>query len=91
MTARMGFFYPTGLRAHFIRAARVGFMSLPGDMMTAKRVYCMCQRVPVVIYSDPRVALFDYLEVWYNRQRLHLALDYTCPATFERKQVLPFS
>lgn len=29
-------------------------------------------------------ALFDYIEVFYNRQRLHSALDYRSPAEFER-------
>jgi transposase InsO family protein len=30
-----------------------------------------------------RPALFDYLEVFYNRQRRHSALDYRAPADFE--------
>jgi putative transposase len=30
-----------------------------------------------------RAALFDYIEVFYNRQRLHSALDYLTPAAFE--------
>ena len=30
-----------------------------------------------------REALFDYIEVFYNRQRLHSALDYRTPAAFE--------
>lgn len=30
-----------------------------------------------------RHALFDYIEVFYNRQRLHSALDYRSPAHFE--------
>jgi putative transposase len=32
-----------------------------------------------------RMAIFEYIEVWYNRQRLHSSLGYTSPAEFERK------
>ncbi len=31
-----------------------------------------------------RQAIFDYIVVWYNRQRRHSALDYLCPAAFEQ-------
>jgi transposase InsO family protein len=49
-----------------------------------------CASAPFATRAAARVAIFDYLEVWYNRQRLHSALDYTSPARFERQQVLPF-
>jgi putative transposase len=32
-----------------------------------------------------RVAIFEYLEVWYNRQRLHSTLGYTTPLQFETR------
>jgi putative transposase len=35
--------------------------------------------------ADARLALFDYIEVFYNRQRRHSALDYLSPAEFERR------
>jgi len=29
-------------------------------------------------------AIFEYIEVFHNRQRLHSALDYKSPADFEK-------
>jgi transposase InsO family protein len=36
-------------------------------------------------YTDSHRALFEYLEVYYNRQRLHAALGYLTPAQFEQR------
>jgi len=33
--------------------------------------------------DEARLAIFDYIEVFYNRQRLHQTLDYTSPEEFE--------
>lgn len=30
-----------------------------------------------------RTAIFEYIEVWYNRQRLHSTLGYLSPFEFE--------
>ena len=49
-----------------------------------------CAFAPFATRAAARLAIFDYLEVWYNRQRLHSALDYTSPARFERQHALPF-
>lgn len=35
--------------------------------------------------DDARYYLFDFIEVWYNRQRRHSALDYLSPAMFEAR------
>jgi putative transposase len=32
-----------------------------------------------------RLVIFEYIEVWYNRQRLHSSLGYTSPAMFEQQ------
>ncbi len=36
--------------------------------------------------EEAREALFDYLEVWYNRQRRHSTLGYQSPVHFEHRQ-----
>ena len=40
---------------------------------------------PLVSRAAARRALFDYIEVFYNRQRLHSALDYKSPAAYEQQ------
>ena len=34
-----------------------------------------------------RQELFEYIEVFYNHQRLHATLDYVAPAAFEMQNV----
>ena len=34
--------------------------------------------------TQARTAIFEYIEAWYNRQRLHSSLDYLSPMEFER-------
>ena len=34
--------------------------------------------------SNTSENLFDYIEVFYNRQRLHSTLNYTTPAAYEQ-------
>lgn len=36
-----------------------------------------------------RAAVFDYIEVFYNRQRLHQTLDYVSPVRYEEQRVVP--
>ncbi len=33
--------------------------------------------------AEARQAIFDFIEVFYNRQRLHSSLDYRSPIDFE--------
>jgi len=33
--------------------------------------------------AQPRTAIFDYIETFYNRIRLHSSLDYQSPINFE--------
>ena len=34
--------------------------------------------------EDARASLFEYIEVFYNRIRLHSSLDYRSPAEYEK-------
>ena len=36
--------------------------------------------------DDARVAVFEYIEIYYNRERLHSSLNYETPDTFELSQ-----
>ncbi len=44
-----------------------------------------CATQPFATRVQARTAIFDYIEVFYNRQRLHSALGYLSPAQFERQ------
>jgi putative transposase len=39
-------------------------------------------------HEEARRAVFDYLEVWYNRERLHSSLHYRTPAEYEDQLAL---
>ena len=34
--------------------------------------------------GEAETAVFDYIEIFYNRQRLHSSLNYQTPEAFER-------
>jgi len=36
-------------------------------------------------HAQARTTIFEYIEVWYNRQRLHSTLGYLSPVEFERQ------
>lgn len=42
-----------------------------------------CASAPYASRAAARASLFEYIEVWYNRQRRHSALGYLSPAEFE--------
>lgn len=42
---------------------------------------------PFENYQQAHQAIFEYIEVYYNRKRRHSALNYTDPNTFENNQV----
>jgi transposase InsO family protein len=36
--------------------------------------------------DEARCAIFDYIELFYNRQRIHQTLGYVSPVEFERRK-----
>jgi transposase InsO family protein len=44
-----------------------------------------CASAPFATRADARTALFEYIEVFYNRRRLHSALGYLSPEQFEQQ------
>ena len=44
-----------------------------------------CADQPFETRAQARTTIFEYIEAWYNRQRLHSSLGYLSPAEFERK------
>ena len=48
---------------------------------------CIGKRVFVDL-TEAKAVLFDYIEVFYNRQRLHSTLDYLSPVQYEQQQLV---
>jgi putative transposase len=44
-----------------------------------------CAIQPFATRTQARTAIFEYIEAWYNRQRLHSSLGYLSPVEFEQK------
>jgi putative transposase len=44
-----------------------------------------CADHPFATRAQARTTIFEYIEGWYNRQRLHSTLGYLSPLAFERK------
>jgi putative transposase len=38
--------------------------------------------------DEARPAVFEYIEVWYNRQRRHSTLGYVSPAEYEAQRLV---
>ncbi len=79
--------YQQALRAHHcqVSMSRVGncFDNAPMEsFFHSLKTECAAQ--PFSTRAQARTAIFEYIEGWYNRQRLHSALNYTSPAEFEQ-------
>jgi putative transposase len=50
-----------------------------------------CATAPFATRAEARRVIFEYLEVWYNRQRLHSAIGYLPPVEFEQQFFYPLN
>jgi len=48
-----------------------------------------CANYRFATRAEARRVIFEYIEVWYNRQRLHSSLGYLSPAEFEKQYFYP--
>jgi putative transposase len=88
-----------GIRALGIRALGIRALGIRSSMGSVGECYdnAMAQSFCATLecdllshssfptHADARAALFDFLEIFYNRQRRHSALGYLSPDAFERR------
>ena len=48
-----------------------------------------CATYQFATRAEAQLAIFEYIEVWYNNHRLHSSLDYMTPAEFEHQYFYP--
>lgn len=44
-----------------------------------------CAYYPFATHQQARSVIFEYIEIWYNRQRIHSTLGYLTPLAFEQQ------
>jgi putative transposase len=56
----------------------------PNSGTVRKKELVHHERYPT--FESAKASLFEYIEVFYNRQRRHSSLDYRSPAEFEASE-----
>mgnify|MGYP000026378353 CR=1 FL=1 len=89
-----GMLYATGAyRAVLTQHGRIASMSRKGDCYDNAVVESFFSNLKNELTwhcryqnrDEARAAIFDYIEVFYNRQRLHQTLDYVSPVRYEER------
>ncbi len=82
-------------QARLVAHGMTGSMSRKGDCWDNAVVESFFATLKTELVDDAdwrtreaaRTAVFEYLEVWYNRQRRHSSLGYQSPMQYEREQL----
>lgn len=91
-----GIHYASGAyRALLAAHAMIRSMSRPGDCWdnaVAESFFATLEHELLAgsdfpSHAGARAALFEFIEVWYNRQRRHSSLQYLSPAEYEQQHV----
>jgi transposase-like protein len=61
--------------------------NLPSAEEEIRRLNGTCTWPDLHTRDEVRSALFEYIEVWYNRVRLHSTLDYKSPVQYELEEM----
>jgi putative transposase len=73
-----------GLVASMSRAGNPYDNAAMESLYATLKTECL-HRLPLASPADTQAHVFDYLEVFYNRERLHSALGYNSPVDFEQQ------
>ncbi|MBF6571538.1 MAG: IS3 family transposase [Candidatus Binataceae bacterium] len=65
----------------FPNCSHTKFLTLPFASLKLELVY----QVQLQTHAEVRTAIFEYLELFYNRPRRHSSLAYLSPVEFERR------
>ena len=75
-----------GIRRSLSRPGQCWDNAVAESFFATLKIECVYRRSFATI-DQLRRAIFDYIEIFYNRKRLHSALRYQSPAEYENRSI----